>query len=181
MHYGMRRFDHEATEKKFSSLRELTYSATVEEFPDIQVRGITYADCIEADKWKNLPISGSRSNRSSWEWAKEYPHYQNHPNRFEISLSKGGVLCALCYGQLSKKGSRMRMNLIESTPLRPTPLGVRALPVLSYAAAIFADISGADELWVLDPDPNLESLYQSEGFSSREIYHGRRVGQRRIL
>ncbi|MBB3063283.1 hypothetical protein [Microbulbifer rhizosphaerae] len=73
------------------------------------------------------------------------------------------------------------MNLIESIPVRPTPLGMSALPILSYAAAVFADIIGADELWVLDPDPYLEKLYMNEGFSSRTIYHGKRVGQRRIL
>lgn len=131
--------------------------------------------------WKTLSAATARAERSSWEWTQEYPYYQKRPNRFEISLSKGGVLCALCYGQLSKKGSKMRMNLIESTPVRPTPLGIRALPVLSYAAAIFADISGADELWVLDPDPSLEGIYQEEGFGGCEIYHGRRVGQKRIL
>ncbi len=181
MTYGMKRFDHQETEQKFLTLRKLTYSATMDEFPDIEVKGISYTDAVEADRWKNFPKQGNRPQRGDWEWTKEFPYYQNRPNRFEISLRKGGVLCALSYGQLSKKGTRMRMNLIESTPIRPTPLGIRALPVLAYAAAIFADISGADELWVIDPDPDLETIYKDEGFSSREIYHGRRVGQRRIL
>jgi L-rhamnose isomerase len=73
------------------------------------------------------------------------------------------------------------MNLIESIPVRPAPLGMRALPIISYAASVFSDIIGADELWLLDPDPSLESFYMKEGFSSRTIYHGKRVGQRRIL
>jgi len=73
------------------------------------------------------------------------------------------------------------MNLIEAIPLRPTPLGNRALPVLSFAAAAFAYYIGASEVWVLDPDPRIEALYQREGFGAREPYHGSRIGQRRIL
>lgn len=175
----LRRADHQQAEDKFHLLRSMTYDAARQVFNDITIGGITVRQCQEADRWKLHELG--RPQRASWEWCKEYDFYQRRPNRFEISLSKGGVLGALCYGQLSKQGSRLRMNLIESTPIRPTPLGQRALPVLSYAAAVFADICGADELWVLDPDPNLEGLYKSEGFGTREIYHGRRVGQRRIL
>ncbi|UTA47460.1 hypothetical protein L1F30_15025 [Simiduia sp. 21SJ11W-1] len=174
-----RRADHQKAEDKFQTLRDMTYDVTRQEFDDITVGSISLQLCQEADRWKHQ--TNGRPQRASWEWCKEYPFYQRRPNRFEIALSKGGVLGALCYGQLSKQGSRLRMNLIESTPIRPTPLGQRALPILSFAAAVFADICGADELWVLDPDPNLEGLYQSEGFGQREIYHGRRVGQRRIL
>jgi hypothetical protein len=46
--------------------------------------------------------------------------------------------------------------------------------LLSFAAAVFAVIVGADELWVLDPDPYLEALYMDEGFSARTIYHGKK-------
>jgi hypothetical protein len=182
MNQGLRRKDHIATEEKYTPLRELAYSATMDEFPDIQIQGISFYDAVEADRWKTLPIDNAhRNTRSTWGWAEEYPFYQKRPNRFEITLRRGGVLCALSYGQLSRKGSKLRLNLIESTPIRPTPLGMAALPVLSFAAAIFADITGAEELWVLDPDPGLESIYNNEGFGAREIYHGRRVGQRRIL
>ncbi|WKT61285.1 hypothetical protein Q2E61_03595 [Microbulbifer thermotolerans] len=175
------REDHIRTEQKYQVFRQVTYEAVMEEFPEIIAKEITLRDAFTADSWKHLDVQDSRNYRGSWEWVKEYPYYQKRPNRFEISLWRGGVLGALCYGQTSKHGTRVRMNLIESTPQRPTPLGMRALPVLSYAAAVFADIIGANELWVLDPDPALEDLYMQEGFSSRMYYHGKRVGQRRIL
>lgn len=176
-----KRHDHIGAENKYEVFREVTYETVMEQFPEITARGITLRDAFTADSWKTIDRGSSRRVRAEWNWAQEFPYYQNRPNRFEISLSRGGVLGALCYGQTSKYGTRVRMNLIESTPTRPTPLGMRALPILSYAAAVFADIVGADELWVLDPDPGLEELYISEGFSSRTIYHGKRVGQRRVL
>lgn len=54
-------------------------------------------------------------------------------------------------------------------------------PLLSSVASTFANIVGANELWLLDPDPGLESVYKQHDFGGIEIYHGRRVGQRRIL
>ncbi len=73
------------------------------------------------------------------------------------------------------------MNLVESTPVKPNPLGIRALPVLAFAAAAYGKIVGADEVWLIDPYANLEDYYQSSGFGPREVYHGKRIGQRKII
>lgn len=181
MHSGLKRSDHIQAEEKYKVFREVSYESVMEEFPGIKVKGITFDDALTADKWKLVNGNNQRPSRSSWEWAKEYPFYKNRPNRFEVSLWKNGILCALSYGQLSRHGTKLRMNLIESTPIRPSPLGMQALPILSASAATFANIVGASELWVLDPDPKIESLYKTQGFGGIEIYHGRRVGQRRIL
>ena len=178
---GTKRQDHRQAEEKYQLYREIVFEEVQKQFPGVIATGITLKDCIEADKWKMFSIENARQNRGAWDWQKEYPYYQNRPNRFEITLRSGNVLCALCYGQTSRHGSRVRMNLIESIPIKPSPLGRRALPVLAFAAATFAEIIGATELWVLDPDPNIENLYMKEGFDSREIYHGKRVGQRRLL
>lgn len=181
MHPFSKKRTHQQAEDKYRALREVAYEITMQEFPDIEARGISYHDALAADRWKNIPGTNARVERAAWEWAKEYPCYMNKPKRFEITLWRAGILGAICLGQLSSQGTKLRMNLIESTPVRPTPLGRRALPVLSFAAAAFADIVGANEVWVLDPLPNLESVYGRVGFGNREIYHGHRVGQRRIL
>jgi len=176
-----KRSDHLEAEEKYKAYRELVYENTMLEFPGVIVKEIEFADCVIADAWKNLASFSNRPYSATWEWTKEYPFYRNRPNRFEISLWSEGVLCALCYGQISKNGSNVRMNLIESIPLRPSPLGRKALPVLAFSAASFADVVGATELWVLDPDPNLERTYMNEGFGHIERYHGRRVGQKKVL
>jgi len=178
---GILRKDHREAEEKYNLYREIVYEEVEKQFPSVTAKGIQLNDCTTADGWKKLALASGRINRGTWDWKKEYPYYQNRPNRFEITLWGGGILSALCYGQTSKHGSKVRMNLIESIPIKPSPLGRRALPVLAFAAATFAEIIGATELWVLDPDPNIEYLYRSEGFGEREIYHCRRVGQRRLL
>ncbi len=166
---NLKRRDHIKAEEKYKMFREIAFESTMEEFPEIEVKGITYLDALTADRWKAFVGSESRMKRGTWDWAKEYSFYNKRPNRFEVSLWKGGILGALCYGQTSKQKAKVRMNLIESTPERPSPLGMKALPVLSYAAAVFAEIIGAEELWVLDPDISLEEVYKREGFGSRTI------------
>ena len=177
---GAKRLDHVQTEERYRIYREVAYEEVMEEFPGINIKGISYSDVVVADAWKLHSDESARVERGSWDWTKEYRYYQNRPNRLEVSLWRGG-LGALCYGQLSKHGTRVRLNLIEATPIRPSPLGMRALPILSVVAATFANIVGASELWILDPAPGVESLYRAQGFGAVEIYHGRRVGQRKIL
>jgi hypothetical protein len=180
MVHDRKRLDHLQAEQKYQLFREGAYEVARQEFPDIVVRGITFQDAATADSWKMLDAASARLARGTWDWTKEYSCYQKRPNRFEVSLSRGG-LAALCYGQLSKHGTRVRLNLIEATPARPFPLDTQTLPVISIVAAAFADIVGAHELWVIDPAPGIESLYRQQGFGAIEHYHGRRVGQRRIL
>jgi hypothetical protein len=146
---GTKRLDHIRAEERYRIYREVAYEEAMEEFPDISIKEISYRDVVMADAWKLHNGVNARAERGSWNWTKEYSYYQNRPNRFEVSLWKGG-LGALCYGQLSKHGTRARLNLIEATPIRPSPLGMRALPVLSVVAATFANIVGASELWILD-------------------------------
>lgn len=172
---------HGSAESKYRLFREAVYSAVMESFPGIVADSLQFKDCLDADTWKTLCTEQARNERGSWSWQSAYLHYQNHPNRFEITLRASGVLCALCYGQTSQHHTRVRMNLIEATPQRPSPLGRRALPVVAFAASTFAELVGADEVWLIDPDPRLERLYVGEGFGAGERYHGKRMGQRRVL
>lgn len=173
--------DRMAAQERYRAFRQATYQYVAQQFPELSIGAISHIDAMSADHWKNISSENARKNRSTWNWASEYAAYQRIPSRFEVSVKTCGELGALCYGQPSAAGSRLRLNLIESTPIRPTPLGMRAFPVIALAAATFAEIIGATELWVLDPDPEIEGLYMGEGFGSRIYYHGKRVGQRRIL
>jgi len=172
------RVDHTKTEKKFRAVRNIVFEEIESTF-NIQARGITLRECNTANNWENLSNPEFRNERGGWNWADLYSAYQNKPNRFEIALLSGEVLCALAYGQTSRAGSRLRLDFIESTPVRPSPLGRRALPILSAAATIFAEISGADEIWVVEPFSLLEDVYKSVGFGPRQPYHQKVIGQMR--
>lgn len=161
---------HKIVEDKYAKYRQAVYYALMQSFPTIDASEITYNYCIDADKWKDLPREGAKKV-ADWSWREEYARYRNKPNRFELALSANGVLGALCYGQTSVTNSKTRLDLIESIPVKPTPLGQKALPIIVRAGAMFAELVGATELWVIDPDPDIEGLYQKAGFSERRVYH----------
>lgn len=172
------RRDHANTESRYKALRDIVYEEIEQQFP-VKAQGISLKECRMANDWEELTTSGARNERGGWDWVDLYRSYKNKPNRFEIALSAGGILGALAYGQTSRAGSRVRLDFIESTPIRPSPLGVRALPILSAAATIFADIVGADEIWVVEPFSALEEVYKSVGFGARQEYHQKVMGQMR--
>lgn len=172
---------HASAESKYQLYRQAVYEAVMVAFPGIVADSIRFKDCLEADTWKTVCSEHARPERASWSWRRECFHYRNHPNRFEIALRAAGKLGALCYGQTSRHHTRVRMDLVEASPERPSPLGRRALPLVAFAAGSFAELVGADEVWLVDPDPRLERLYIKDGFSARERYHGKLAGQRRVL
>lgn len=176
-----KRHDHITAEQRYRVIRQMVYETTEERFAGISAKEISLTDTILADRWKYLPDQAAREYTSGWDWNKVFPAYRNQPNRFDISLWRGNTLGALCYGKTSKAGTRVRLDLIESTPERPTPLGRAALPVLSFAASTFARLVGASEVWILEPLPELEGLYMKSGFGPRVSYGSKRVGQRRLL
>ncbi|MBL4799346.1 MAG: hypothetical protein JKY50_18230 [Oleispira sp.] len=72
---------------------------------------------------------------------KEYPSYKRKPNRYEVTLKKGGILGAICFGQIS-------------TPIRPSVLSQRALPILSHVSAVFSQHPKRN--YFMKPDPRTE-------------------------
>ncbi|MBI3896771.1 MAG: hypothetical protein HY308_00575 [Gammaproteobacteria bacterium] len=176
----LHRLDHQQTEDRYLRVRELVYERIMKKW-SVTAAGISFHDCVTADKWKALTGPNVRETRASWWWAEQFSVYQNQPNRFEITLSNCGQLGALCYGRTSRAGRNTRLDLIEAIPLKPSPLNTRAVPIIVQAGVMFADLVGASEIWIIDPDPKLEGLYSQEQFGGREPYHKGRIGQRRIL
>ncbi|WP_444915209.1 hypothetical protein [Microbulbifer sp. TRSA007] len=178
-----RRHDHNVKEQKYNAIREIVFEEIRNDF-GVNAKGVTLRDCQLANNWENLQGKGYRRDRGGWDWVELFKSYQNKPNRFEIALTSAGTLGALAYGQTSRAGSKVRLDFIESTPVRPSPLGMRSLPVISAAATLFADIVGADEIWVIEPFAHLEETYKSVGFGPRTYYHQKVPGQmkkRRLL
>lgn len=176
-----KRADHVSTEGRYAAIREVVYQRTKEQFPGISAQAITQRTAVLADGWKSGSGAQGRPFQSEWSWMDSIKHFRNRPNRFEICLWRGNTLGALCFGQTSRAGSRVRLDLIGSSPARPHVLGVAALPMISYASSVFAALVGASEIWILDPYTELEGYYQDGGFSGRMPYHRGRMGQRRIL
>lgn len=164
----------------YQALREAVWSITQESWPHAEIRGIDNRTVKLADSWKDMRGDHLRSSRAAWDWEPEYKAYKNKPKRYEMSVWVDDQLCGLCYGFASQHGSKVRMNLIEPTPVRPSPLGEAVFPILSFGATIYANLIEADEVWILDPVQGAVDYYKSQGFSSPEIYHGKRVGMKKL-
>ncbi|WP_299589258.1 hypothetical protein [uncultured Microbulbifer sp.] len=164
----------------YQALRKEVWSITQESWPQSSIKGISWKTARLADSWKEMRGANLRSSRASWDWEPEFNAYQKKPKRYEMSVWYENQLCGLCYGFASKHGTKVRMNLIESTPVRPNPLGEGVFPILSFGATVYANLISADEVWVLDPVKGAIDYYESQGFSAPEIYHGKRVGMKKL-
>jgi hypothetical protein len=134
-----------------------------------------------ANSWQDLEAEGYRPHRSTWSWVNAYPVFHKQPARFEISVWAGTELCGLCFGKPSRAKTKLGLNLVEATPVRPNPLGKPVFPVISYAATLYAYAIGADELCILDPVEGLINYYMQNGFSEPYGYHGTRIALKRVL
>ena len=172
---------HATAETKYMVLRNIVYERMAKDFPSLSFKKIDFSTCKVADHWKSPQEPDARGPRSGWVWSHEYPCYLRRPTRFEISVWSDSSLLALSLGQLSRYGTRVRLNLIESTPIRSVSSSQKAVPLVLRAATYFAGLVNASEVWVVDPAPSLESYYESAGFGKRERFHCSRLGQRRIL
>ncbi|KEQ17143.1 hypothetical protein GZ78_14865 [Endozoicomonas numazuensis] len=155
------------------------WSITQETWPHATIKGISRSTALLADSWKTLQGEGYRRSRAIWDWEPEFKSYQTKPKRFEMSIWSGSELCGLTYGSLSKNGSKVRMNLIEATPVRPSPLGEAVFPILSFGATVYADLVGADEIWLLDPVSGAIDYYKNQGYMAPERYCGKRIGMKK--
>jgi hypothetical protein len=136
----------------YQDLRDAVYEeATHTLGGGMAIRAIGLRTAQIADSWQTLEGEDCRPYRSTWSWARAYPWFHKRPARFEVSVWAGSELCGLCFGKPSLAKTKLGLNLIEATPIRPSPLGRPVFPVISYAASLYAYAIGAEELCILDP------------------------------
>jgi hypothetical protein len=73
------------------------------------------------------------------------------PKRFEVSVWRGGQLYGLSYGRPSYKKTRLRIELIESSPVRDCTAVKEVFPIINIAAQYYAIALGAEEIRIINP------------------------------
>jgi hypothetical protein len=162
-------------------LRDKIYELTAKEIGShVHLTRITFDTATEADNWKLLVGENIRPTQATWSWREAYHHYKSFPKRFEISVYAGNALCGICYGKTSFGKSVVRLDLIGSTPVRPSPLGMAAFPVISVAATAYATAIGAEEICILDPiNDDVVNYYMKYGYSAPTVYAKNRIALRK--
>lgn len=154
------------TIKYYEELRRLAHEFTEDEFKDysVKLREIQYHNALEADRW-----SGRWSDTDKipiWDWERMYHDYQSHSGvkRFDVALSMGGVLSALCYGVPSRRKLSLKLHAISRKPDN-NPLQGKILTIILFAADAYARLLGCEELWICNPmNEKLVDVYQKYGY-----------------
>jgi hypothetical protein len=131
----------------YSELRRLLYNKVMTRYPQFLATPISYKDCIEADSWsKQEP-----NRRNQWYWTTEHAEYQRFFKRFDLAFKQGGKLVSLSYGVPTAHKTGLKINIIESTPIKVDKLGIKGFETMSYAAQIYAAMLGANEIRIMTP------------------------------
>lgn len=174
---------YQSTIDYYQTLRDSVYVRTANHVgKPARIDGVTFDTAIQADNWSNLSGPNNRQAQASWSWADAYRHYKSFPKRFEIAVWVGGSLCGICYGKPSHGKTKLRLDLIGSTPERPSPLGTAVFPVISIAATAYAIAIGADEICILDPiNEKVSQYYMKFGYGAPAVYHANRIALRKSV
>ena len=169
--------------KHYETLRKVAYDMTKETLGlSVKINGIDLLTAKKADQWKNIQGESLREQRSSWSWEKAYESSKNLPDRFEISIWSGAQLCAVTYGRPSHHRTKLKLMLVESSPIKPSPLTCKTFSIISTCAMIYADLIDADEVYIIDPvNDAVASYYMQFGYSAPLPYLGKRIYMRKSV
>jgi len=167
--------------KHYEEFRQIAYDMTKETLGlSVQINGIDLPTARKADEWKLLQGDNLREKRSTWSWEQVYLRSKNLPDRFEISVWSGSQLCAITYGRPSQHRTKLKLMLVEASPVKPSPLTTKAFAIISTCAMFYAKLIDADEVYIIDPiNDAVASYYMKFGFSEPLPYQGKRTYMRR--
>jgi hypothetical protein len=156
-------FDH------YQQLRGVCYQHTLEQYQGsinaFNLDEISFNAAQTADSWKNIKEGTHRQHRSKWSWMSMHNNYRRHPKRFDIAVWQAGQLCGLSYGIPTKRKTKLRLELVEASPLNDNPLRSQVMTIVTSAAINYAMLLGADELRVMNPvNENVTSYYKKLGY-----------------
>ena len=166
------------------------------------IRAKYAARCDEARRTASLKVStefgvdvslGSWGNRASeavarwpireriypWNWDEIHRRYRNEPDRFDLCIWVGDILCGVALTTLS--GAAATINFLEGQPSDACPLrGLRAAIAIE-AAQRYAQLNGRNEIRVQPISARLENLYRDIfGFDlanprGEQAYYSKRI------
>ncbi len=153
----------------YRQLRNLCYQHTLNEHKNslsaFTLDEISFGAAQMADGWKKTTENVYREHRSKWSWVVMCNNYCNQPKRFDIAVWQGGQLCGLSYGVPTKRKTKLRLELIEASPLTNNPLRRQITTIITSSAINYAMLLGANELRMMSPaNEKVVKYYKSFGY-----------------
>jgi len=157
------------TREHYQQLREVCYQHTLDQYKGsisaFDLDEISFGAAQTADSWKNVTEGAYRKSRSQWSWMSMYNNYSKEVKRFDIAVWQGGQLCGLSYGIPTKRKTKLRLELVEASPLSDNPLRNQLTTIVTSAAINYAMLLGADELRMMNPvNDKVVSYYKTLGY-----------------
>lgn len=158
------------TIQHYQNLRNIAHEFTEDEFKkySVSLREIEYRDVVEADRWSSQWSNPEKT--PTWNWERMYYDYTSNSGvkRFDVSLSRNGILSAICYGVPTKGKLILKLHAISRKPDN-NPLQGKVLTIILFAADAYARLLGCEELWICNPmNENLVDLYKKSGYEENK-------------
>lgn len=134
----------------YKQLRSTLYEEVRSEYPDFSAGPISLSDAIMADTWDSFdPGKG----RNKLEWIKSYHYYTNKKRfkRFDLAIHRGGNLVGLSYGMPSQTKTKLKVNILEGTPINEHKNDIRVFEMISVSAQLYGYLLGANEVRIMRP------------------------------
>lgn len=148
------------TKQYYNELRKVLYDQLKEDFVGFNFTPITFADAVQADAWKG-------KGRDEWSWKAAYEVYQRKSSfkRFDLCIKHAGFVSGLTYGMPTQTKTKLKVDIIESTPFREHKNNQKIFEIISTAAQYYAVLLGADEVRIMNPlNDDLVKYYCSYGY-----------------
>jgi hypothetical protein len=120
----------------------------------IELRPIDAAALAAFETWQDRLVD--------WPWPQMIADWRRSwPERFELAIWSGDILCGLALGRPSPGPSHMSLHYMEGNPDETHPLIWKVTAVVTSALEAYAIALGKAELRMVDPFPEMVPFYCS--------------------
>ncbi len=118
--------------------------------------------------WQSFPSAED----GGFNWEEAHGRLWNRPNRYEVAVWSGPVLCGLALGHTSPEKQDVCINLLERLSVPGNPLIGYIAPIVFTAASFYGNILKSQRLKIKNPVDGALPYYEKLGFSLAERVDG---------
>lgn len=121
---------------------------------EVELRAIDASALAAFETWQGRYVA--------WPWPEMTADWRRaHPDRFELAVWRGDVLCALAIGRPSPSAAHMALYYMEGNPDPGHPLRGKVAATVITALRAYAIALGKTEMRLVEPLPEVVPFYCS--------------------